>query len=158
MRTEMSADAIFAAATARPDFVWENIDDKCDCIYQRIGYWTNPYLGATLETRLCCVWAELQKEWPQFFRETNAFWDYNEGKWVPEPAAWNGETDMPKALWYRQLARQQGRTVGEIRAEYQHRDSERPRGAVKAEPIPFYLQLGSSVFEVDLGSFRHVEE
>ena len=28
-----------------PGVEWEYHDDLCDCTYQRIGFWTNPYIG-----------------------------------------------------------------------------------------------------------------
>lgn len=139
------------ASGSLPDVQWTNDDDGCDCIYQRIGFWTNPYIAETLEVRLCCVWAKLHEQYPGAVRTTPAFRDYNANEWVTEPAPWNGEADMPKGLWYRQLARQEGRSVADIRAEYQYRDSERPRGVTH---IPFFLEIGGQLYSVDMGTWR----
>lgn len=109
-----------------PDIQWKMEDDLCDCTYQRIGWWTNPYLAETLEVRVCCIWAELYKQFPQFVRMTPAFWNYNKDKWVTEPMEWTGENPMPRSIWYRQLARKQSRSLAEIRAEYA--DQEPPQG------------------------------
>ena len=145
------------AIAGLPDVEWTHGDDLCDCIFQRIGLWKNPYLAETLEVRMCCIWAELYKQFPDFVRTIPGYWLDNEQRWETVPWEWNGETDMPTYLWYRHLARKQGRTVGEIRAEYADRDAERPRGrALPAPPpparmIPFILLDGSQEIRVDLG-------
>ena len=133
------------------EVTWNGLDDGCDCSFQRVGFFTNPYLAETLEVRFCCFWAEWHKEHPEWVRTTPAFREYNRNEWVTEPADWNGEADMPSALWYRQLARQQDRPIAEIRAEYQHRDSERPKG--RGQPVPFIILLDSvTEVEIDLAS------
>ena len=111
-----------------PEEFWDVNDDLCDCTFQRIGMWTNPYLGETLEVRMCCIWAEFYKLFPQFVRVIPAFLDYNKDEWVTEAMEWNGETDMPKPVWYRQIARREGISVTEARDRYRGRDGERPRG------------------------------
>lgn len=98
-----------------PDIEWKMWDDNCECTFQRIGMWTNPYLAETLEVRMCCIWGEIYKSFPDFVRTVPAFYDYNADQWVTEPATWNGEDDMPAALWHRQLARATGITVSEAR-------------------------------------------
>ena len=121
-----------------PDVQWKHHDDRCDCVYQRIGFWTNPYLAETLEVRMCCIWADLYRQYPQFARTIPAFWDYNREEWVTEPQEWNGEDEMPKAIWYRQLARKQGRSLSDVREEYAGKDHLRPRGApVTQKPVVF---------------------
>ena len=132
-----------------PEIQWKPQDDLCDCTYQRIGLWTNPYLAETLEVRMCCIWAELYKQFPEFVRTVPAFYDYNADEWVTEPMEWNGEDEMPKAIWYRHLARKHGRAVAEIRAEFSGRDSERPKGAPVKGPAPFFLPFGGEWLEVD---------
>ena len=128
---------IAAALGSLPESFWDTNDDACDCTYVRIGMWTNPYLAETLEVRMCCIWKELYKLFPEHVRVTPAYLDYNSGAWVEEPQAWNGEDDMPASLWYRQLARERGQDVGTIRALYSSRDEDRPRGTprpVAGEP------------------------
>jgi len=124
-RTDILA-ALFAGAF--PGEFWDCQDDKCDCTYQRIGMWTNPYLAETLEVRMCCIWAEIYRQYPQFVRVTPAFLDGNAKAWVTEPREWDGEAEMPKSIWYRQIARQQGRSVEDVRAEYGEKDELRPKG------------------------------
>lgn len=121
--TRLSPAVVQALAVGSlPDIQWQVGDDLCDCTFQRVGWWTNPYLAETLEVRMCCIWAELYKQFPDLVRTIPAFWNYNQNEWVTETQDWNGETQMPRALWYRQLARQQGRPLPEIRAEYQNQE------------------------------------
>lgn len=123
-----------------PDMAWLHGDDQCDCTYQRIGLWSNPYLAETIEYRWCCIWKTLLERMPElrpFCRETHAFWDDNTASWVEAPLKWDVVLqaddgpdvagDMPLYLWYRQLARQTGRPLADIRREYSQRTAERPR-------------------------------
>ena len=122
-----------------PDIHWLHGDDLCDCTFQRIGDWTNSYLGKTLRVRLCCIWAEIYKMFPQFVQDIDASYDYNYHQWVTEPQPWDSpDADMPPYLWYRQLAQQQGRSVADIRDEYSSRLDERPRKVEnwKSRPTP----------------------
>ena len=74
------------------------------------------------------MWAELLKQYPQFVRETPAYWDANRGEWVREPAEWDStDMPMPTSIWHRRLAREQGKSVAEIRELYRGRESERPQ-------------------------------
>ena len=120
-----------------PGVHWLLGDDLCDCLFQRIGEWSNPYLGRTQRVRLCCIWAELYKQYPEFVQEV-PYYDPNRHKYVVEPAEWNDPVmDMPVYLWHRQLAIQQNKTVAQIKEEYADRDYERPKrnpNAVQDEP------------------------
>ena len=115
----------------RTQDVWDVNDDLCDCDFQRIGYWNNPYIGKTLEVRMCCIWAEIYKSFPQFVRETSV-----------EPAQWNGETDMPKSLWHRQLAAELGMKVAEAR----EMGLEPPQGQPAKAKARIYLPLGGGEY------------
>lgn len=134
-----------------PEEFWDVQDDKCDCTYQRIGMWTNPYLAETLEVRMCCIWAELYKLFPDKVRVTPAFLDYNRNEWSPELREWDGEGDMPESMWFRQLAKKHGKTVSEIRQEYKERMDEKPKG-VKRRPQPLRLNLSQ---QLAIESLRH---
>ena len=114
-----------------PEAFWNHEDDACDCTFQRIGLWKNPYIGETLEVRMCCIWAELYKLFPQHVRVTPAYLVDDEA-WAQSVMEWNGESAMPRSIWYRQLARQTGRSLPEIRAAYGH--LEPPQGTPK--PVP----------------------
>lgn len=107
-----------------PEIRWKQDDDLCDCTFQRIGWWTNPYLARTMEVRLCCIWKILAEQNPEIaalVREIPAFDDYNRDCWVSEPAAWDSKDhDMPRALWHRQLSIQQDKPLEQVRREYDH--------------------------------------
>jgi len=127
---------VLTAATF-PEDSWDTWDDQCDCMYTRIGFWTNPYLAETLEVRMCCIWDELYKLFPGKMRKTPAYMNLNSGEWEKDPLEWNGEYDMPAGLWYRQLSRQTGRSVAECREAY--KDQTPPKGVprpVVEEPEP----------------------
>ena len=115
---------------------WSNEDDLCDCVYQRSGYWNNPYIGETYEVRICCLYAEFEKTWPQYFKRTQI-----------EPAQWNGESDMPKAIWHRQLSAELGMPIGQVR----DMGLEPPKGSpLKQKPV-FFLPVAGEYLEVRLG-------
>ncbi len=149
MTTELSPAVIEALSVGMlPDVQWKAHDDLCDCTYQRIGMWTNPYLAETLEVRMCCIWAELYKLYPQHVREVPAFWDYNAEKWVTEPAEWNGEEDMPQSLYNRQVARQTGKSLSEVR----EMGISAPKGKTKAQKPVFLLPWSGEWVPVELGA------
>ena len=142
-QTELSPAVVQALAIgALPDVQWKMHDDLCDCVYQRIGMWTNPYLAETLEVRVCCIWAKLYEQYPEYVRMIPAFWDYNHDEWVTEPAEWNGEDDMPESVWYRQVARKTGKSLAEVRAM----GLPAPKGKeIKPKPVIFLSWSGEWV-------------
>ena len=116
-----------------PDIHWIHGDDLCDCTFQRIGEWTNAYLGKTLKYRFCCIWAKFAEMFPEYVQDIDASYDYNRHEWVTEPQAWDSpDSDMPLYLWYRQLAQQQKRPLSDIREEYSQRQHERPKALGEA--------------------------
>ena len=131
-----------------PDVQWKVHDDLCDCVYQRIGMWTNPYLAETLEVRMCCIWAKIYELFPEYVRNVPAFWDYNADEWVTEPAEWNGEDDMPAAIWHRQIARKQDISVAEARAL----NLPAPKGKRRGIKPVFLLPWSGEWVPVELGS------
>ena len=107
---------------------WLLGDDKCDCTFQRIGQWGNPYIGKTLQIRFCCIWAELAKQYPEFVQEVDCYWDSNKLEPIIGAQPWDSEEmAMPLYLWYRQLATEQERPLVEIREEYRFKQHLRPR-------------------------------
>ena len=99
-----------------PEMRWVHGDDLCNCTFQRIGEWTNPYMARTLRVRFCCIWAELYRQFPQFVQEIPAYWDENTEEYVAKPAPWNLEdADMPQHLWHRQAAVESGRPLAQVR-------------------------------------------
>ena len=108
--------AVLAQLDSLPDIEWTHGDDLCDCTFQRIGEWTNPYLDKTLRVRMCCIWAEIYKQYPQFVQEISGYWDENSKEFVTDPQIWNAEdADMPVHLWHRQVANIVGVSPSEAR-------------------------------------------
>jgi hypothetical protein len=115
---------------------WTHEDDLCDCTFQRIGYWYNPYIGESLEVRMCCIWKELYKQFPEFVRTSKH-----------EPAEWNGEADMPRSVWHRQLANSTGVSITEAR----EMNIEAPKGKPRQAKPRMLLQWSGEWIEVTLG-------
>ena len=109
-----------------PEVRWVHGDDLCDCTFQILGDWANPYIGKTLRVRFCCIWAEIYKEYPEVVEEIDAYYDENTDAYIPAPMEWDADDcDMPRALWYRQIATKTGKSLPEVREEY--RDQEPPK-------------------------------
>ena len=121
---------------AQTEVSWDHEDDLCDCTFQRIGMWKNPYIGEMLEVRMCCIWKELYKQFPEFVRVTKH-----------EPAIWDGESDMPKSIWHRQLANHLGISIEEARML----GNEAPKGVTRTPKIPFYLAINGMEYRINLG-------
>lgn len=112
-----------------PGVDWQMHDDLCDCEYQAAGFWTNPYIGSTHKVRLCCLRARMREMWPDLFQDIPAYYDGNTAQYIEGTAEWNSpDADMPRAIWYRQLAHRTGKTLAEVRQEYA--DQEPPRRTV----------------------------
>jgi len=127
---------ILDALNVLPEEFWTNQDDACNCTYQRIGMWTNPYIAETLEVRMCCIWKQLYELFPEHVRTIPAYKDGNAGEWVTEPRDWDGEAGMPESIWHRQLARREGISVEEARVS--HADETPPAG-ISRPPQPVQL-------------------
>ena len=131
--SDRAAADVVEALGVLPETVWLHGDDACDCTFQRIGLWKNPYIGETLEVRMCCIWAELYRLFPQHVRATPAYLT-GDDEWLEGQREWDGETEMPRALWYRQIARETGRPLQAIREEYANIPS--PAGTPRPTPPP----------------------
>ena len=135
MTTEVrpGQDILALLGTGIPEENWAHGDDLCDCTFQRIGLWTNPYIGRTLKVRLCCIWAKIYAMFPECVQEIPAFMDYNNGdRYVPAPAPWDSEDeDMPVALWHRQEAVRLRLPLPQVRKLLQGQAS--PRKVVAAQ-------------------------
>jgi len=83
---------------------------------------------------LCCLWKELAKQYPDLIQEVSAFYNYNTHEYEAKPWEWNGEFDMPRAIWYRHLATKTGTPLAEIRQEYA--DQEPPKGVLRKQVKP----------------------
>ena len=119
-----------AIVSGNPDIEWTHGDDLCDCTFQRIGWWTNPYMAETLLVRVCCIWEDIYRQYPQFVQRVSGYNDPNTGEYVSEPQDWDSaEGDMPKHLWHRYLAKKTGKSLEEVREEY--KNQEPPKAVVK---------------------------
>lgn len=99
-----------------PEAPWVHGDDACDCTFQRIAIWTNPYLGRSLQVRLCCIWREIYGQYPQYVREVPATYDPDKEAFTTGiPADWDGDHDMPRHLWHRQVSVQLGIPLSQVR-------------------------------------------
>ncbi len=127
---DRDAVAVVEALGVLPEVFWNHEDDACDCTFQRIGMWKNPYIGETLEVRMCCIWAELYKLFPQHVRVTPGYLVDDAG-WDTSIREWDGEGDMPRSIFYRQLARKNGISLAEARQRYAH--LEPPKGTPRPE-------------------------
>ena len=136
---EDSVLAALAAAESLPVH-WLSGDDGCDCMMERIGEWSNPQMAYTKQIRFCCIWAELERMFPQHVQEVPAYYDGNRDEWQTEIQDWDSEdADMPLPYWYRQHARRHNLTVAEARAWCKAHPEARPlkvpKGTVgKVEP------------------------
>lgn len=110
-------------SAAPPEMRWKVGDDLCDCTFQRIGDWTNPYIGKTLRVRLCCLWKELAKNYPDLVEMIPFYYDQNNDVYLPKPLPWDSDgMDMPRDIWYRQLETQTGLSLQEIRNAYWNKE------------------------------------
>ena len=144
MNPLLHADVLAAMGNV-PEVHWLQGDDLCDCTFQRVGEWTNPYLGKTLRVRLCCIWGELYKQYPQFVQDIDAYYDLNRHEWVPEQREWDStDSDMPLALWYRQEAIREGKPLQDVRDEADK--SRRPRAVAESrEDIVSQAEVDASL-------------
>jgi hypothetical protein len=111
-----------------PEITWVHGDDLCDCIFQRIGEWSNPYLARTLRVRMCCLWDRIYAEHPDLVELIPAYHDQNADKLLEDPLEWNGDHDMPRWLWHRQLSTILKKPLDEIRRRF---GEQKPPQAVK---------------------------
>ena len=103
-----------------PEIVWTHGDDLCDCTFQRIGEWTNPYLARTLRVRVCCIEAQLYAQFPQFVQEIPGYYNENADQFEVKPQVWNADHPIPEHIWHRQLAVMEGITLEQARAIAEH--------------------------------------
>ena len=136
MEAVLSPAVIEALAIVSAAEEWNVNDDLCDCANQRTFSIHNPYHGVREEVRLCCLFAELRQMWPQHFRTT-----------AEMPVPWDGETDMPRSIWHRQVAQLAGISVSEAR----DLRLDPPIGLPHVEKPAFLLPRGGEYVEVRLG-------
>src|SRR3990167_447000 len=106
---------IISGVLSEPDVHWIHGDGLCDCLFQNIYDVNNSYLGRTMRVRLCCIWAEIYKQYPQHV-QVLPFYDRNRHTYSSVPEEWNSDKmDMPIYLWHRQLSVKEGKSLAQIR-------------------------------------------
>ena len=105
--------------TTMPEFIWTHGDDLCDCTFQRIGEWTNPYLARTRRVRVCCLEDRMLEDNEDLVQDIPGFFNDDTGLFETEPWVWNGEDDMPEHLFMRQTAIIQGLSLDETRVKFE---------------------------------------
>ena len=158
MASVLPGQDILGLAGSIPEEEWGIQDDLCDCVFQRIAWFTNPYIGRTMEVRLCCVWAEILKDYPQFIREIPGYDVQNVDvkTYDPKPMEWNGEDDMPRAIWNRQLAVQMGLPIETVRN--MTRDEEPPKGIKRTRYVDVPFLIASENGSIKEEVFLEVEQ
>ena len=79
--------------TTMPEFIWTHGDDLCDCTFQRIGEWTNPYLARTRRVRVCCLEDRMLEGNEDLVQDIPGFFNDNTGLLDTEPLVWDGEDE-----------------------------------------------------------------
>lgn len=151
LSTAAVADVMAALSRSQvPDVHWLLGDDLCDCMFQKVYETTNPYLPYTERVRLCCTFAPIYTQYPQFVQQFPAFYDENRHRYETTPAEWDSEeAPMPVYLWIRQTAMKQGISVAEARAWCATRDHERPgpvpKGTGRESRIPTQAEVDAAL-------------
>ena len=135
-----------------PEEQWTNQDDLCNCTFQRTGDWANPYLGRTQRVRICCLFSELYEQYPHLVQEIPAYYDENTGEWESKPREWDGEQDMPTAIWHRQLAVKTGMPLEDIRDVYANQSP--PKGTPRENEM---VQQETQVNPWELYAKKNIE-
>ena len=119
--------------TVMPEFIWTHGDDLCDCTFQRIGEWTNPYIARTRRVRVCCLENRILEGNEDLVQDIPGFFNDNTGLFEMEPWVWNGEDDMPESLFMRQTAIIQGLSLDETRVKFE--GVEPPKGIPRPKVV-----------------------
>ena len=138
--------------TAMPEFIWTHGDDLCDCTFQRIGEWTNPYIARTRRVRVCCLEDRMLEGNEDLVQDIPGFFNDNTGLFEMEPWVWNGEDDMPESLFMRQTAIIQGLSLDATRVKFEGveppKGIPRPKVVKKRETMSEYEVIGQQVMKI----------
>ena len=135
-----------------PEFIWTHGDDLCDCTFQRIGEWANPYLARTRRVRVCCLEDRMLYGNEYLVQDIPGFFNDNTGLFEMEPWVWDGEDDMPEHLFMRQTAIIQGLTLDETRVKFEGveppKGIPRPKVVKKRETMSEHEVIGQQVMKI----------
>ena len=112
-----------------PEITWTHGDDLCNCTFQRIGDWANPYIARTRRVRVCCLENRMLEGNDALVQDIPGYFNENTGEFETEPWVWDGEDDMPEHLFMRQTAIIQGLSLDETRVKFE--GIEPPKGIPK---------------------------
>ena len=124
-----------------PEITWTHGDDLCNCTFQRIGDWANPYIARTRRVRVCCLENRMLEGNEDLVQDIPGYFNENTGEFETEPWVWDGEDDMPEHLFMRQTAIIQGLTLDETRVKFE--GVEPPKGI----PSPKVVEKRKSMSE-----------
>ena len=116
-----------------PEITWTHGDDLCNCTFQRIGDWSNPYLGLTRRVRVCCLEQRMLEGNEDLVQDIPGYFNENTGQFEAEPWVWDGEDDMPDHLFMRQTAIIQGLSLDETRVKFE--GVEPPKGIPRPKVV-----------------------
>ena len=68
-----------------PEITWTHGDDLCNCTFQRIGDWSNPYLALTRRVRVCCLEQRMLEGNEDLVQDIPGFFNENTGQFEAEP-------------------------------------------------------------------------
>ena len=118
---------------AMPEITWTHGDDLCNCTFQRIGDWANPYIARTRRVRVCCLESRMLEGNEDLVQDIPGYYNENVGEFETEPWVWDGEDDMPEHLFMRQTAIIQGLSLDETRVKFE--GVEPPKGIPRPKVV-----------------------
>ena len=116
-----------------PEITWTHGDDLCNCTFQRIGDWSNPYIARTRRVRVCCLENRMLEGNEDLVQDIPGYYNENTGDFETEPWVWDGEDDMPEHLFMRQTAIIQGLSLDETRVKFE--GVEPPKGIPRPKVV-----------------------
>jgi hypothetical protein len=137
-----------------PEITWTHGDDLCNCTFQRIGDWANPYIARTRRVRVCCLENRMLEGNEDLVQDIPGYFNENTGDFETEPWVWDGEDDMPEHLFMRQTAIIQGLSLDETRVKFE--GVEPPKGI--ARPKVIEKREGMSEYEVIGKQLMRIQE
>jgi len=135
-----------------PEITWTHGDDLCNCTFQRIGDWANPYIARTRRVRVCCLENRMLEDNEDLVQDIPGYFNENTGEFETEPWVWNGEDDMPESLFMRQTAIIQGLSLDETRVKFEGveppKGTPRPKVVEKREIMSEHEVIGQQLMKI----------
>ena len=137
---------------AMPEITWTHGDDLCNCTFQRIGDWANPYIARTRRVRVRCLESRMLEGNEDLVQDIPGYYNENTGEFETEPWVWDGEDDMPEHLFMRQTAIIQGLSLDETRVKFEGveppKGIPRPKVVEKRETMSEHEVIGQQVMKI----------